>query len=369
MESGQPSNFLTSIQSLSVSYPNQTLIAATDLGCNPLDLKLLRAWSIPATEQDLPIQLEAEEEGELEMDEKTESEEKNGKSEEKRMEMKVKDEEPAKETGYDLRHSKIKVESDYEGSENENENEEEEDVMINLVSSDSFVDSEEEEENEKEQTSNRQENTLSSSLYQSPIRFSLSHTAPKKSAKRVIQRSILSGHVAKSRRFSPSSRAKIYENESRLSQLMNGFCVFPGFSRRFPTLSPCSRILQAKQMIIQAREHEAQGRLTESLELYKEGGTERRDSRVAQEYLPENERLRKKVEEVGKRIEIIASVNGDGEQQQNEERVLQILNYAGLSGLLKLKMIGDTKARRILKERESGLFVSVSVFYALLTLD
>ena len=182
-----------------------------------------------------------------------------------------------------------------------------------------------------------------------------------RSAKRVIQRSILSGHVAKSCRFSPSSRAKIYENESRLSQLMNGFCAFSSFSRRFPTLSPCSRILQAKQIIVQAREQEAQGRLTESLKLYKEGDAEREDSCVAQEHLPENERLRKKVEEVEKQIEIIASVNGDGEQQQNEERVLQILNYAGLSGLLKLKTIGEAKARRILKERESGLFVSVDV--------
>ena len=58
-------------------------------------------------------------------------------------------------------------------------------------------------------------------------------------------------------------------------------------------------------------------------------------------------------------IDVIASVNGGGNQEQNEERVLQILNYAGLSGLLKLKMIGDTKAKKILKERESGLFVSI----------
>ena len=141
---------------------------------------------------------------------------------------------------------------------------------------------------------------------------------------------------------------------------MNGFGPLLSFSRRFPTLSPCSRILQAKQVILKAREQEAQGRLTESLELYKEGGDEREDSWVALELLPDNERLQKKVEEVEKQIQIIASVNGEGEQQPNEERVLQILNYAGLSGLLKLKMIGDTKARRILKERESGLFVSVS---------
>lgn len=352
-----------------MSYPSRTLIAATDLGSNPLDLQLLNAWSIPATEQDFPMQLEVEEEAESEMDEKTESVEKKGQSGEIKMEVKVEvkeeeeEEEAVKETGYNLRHNKINIDSEYEEEEEDYDDDDdvnednEEDVVINLVSSDSFVASEEEEEEENEP------NNVSSSLYQSRIRFFSSHTAPKKSAKRVIQRSILSGHVAKSCRFSPSSRAKIYENESRLSQLMNGFCAFSSFSRRFPTLSPCSRILQAKHIIVQAREQEAQGRLTESLKLYKEGDAEREDSCVAQEYLPENERLRKKVEEVEKQIEIIASVNGDGEQQQqNEERVLQILNYAGLSGLLKLKTIGEAKARRILKERESGLFVSVDVF-------
>ena len=346
-----------------MSYPSRTLIAATDLGSNPLDLQLLNAWSIPATEQDFPMQLEVEEEAESEMDEKAESVEKKGQSGEIKMEVKVevKEEEPVKETGYNLRHNKINIDSEYEEEEEEDDDDDEdneEDVVINLVSSDSFVDSEEEEEENENEPNN-----VSSSLYQSRIRFVSSHTAPKKSAKRVIQRSILSGHVAKSCRFSPSSRAKIYENESRLSQLMNGFCAFSSFSRRFPTLSPCSRILQAKQIIVQAREQEAQGRLTESLKLYKEGDAEREDSCVAQEYLPENERLRKKVEEVEKQIEIIASVNGDGEQQQNEERVLQILNYAGLSGLLKLKTIGEAKARRILKERESGLFVSVDVIF------
>ena len=351
-----------------MSYPSRTLIAATDLGSNPLDLQLLNAWSIPATEQDFPMQLEVEEEAESEMDEKAESVEKKGQSGEIKMEVKVEvkeeEEEAVKETGYNLRHNKINIDSEYEEEEEDYDDDDvnddnEEDVVINLVSSDSFVASEEEKEEENE----NEPNNVSSSLYQSRIRFVSSHTAPKKSAKRVIQRSILSGHVAKSCRFSPSSRAKIYENESRLSQLMNGFCAFSSFSRRFPTLSPCSRILQAKQIIVQAREQEAQGRLTESLKLYKEGDAEREDSCVAQEYLPENERLRKKVEEVEKQIEIIASVNGDGEQQQqNEERVLQILNYAGLSGLLKLKTIGEAKARRILKERESGLFVSVDVF-------
>ena len=312
------------------------------------------------------MQLEVEEEAESEMDEKAESVEKKGQSGEIKMEVKVEvkeEEEEVKETGYNLRHNKINIDSEYEEEEEDYDDgddvneDNEEDVVINLVSSDSFVASEEEEEENENEPNN-----VSSSLYQSRIRFFSSHTAPKKSAKRVIQRSILSGHVAKSCRFSPSSRAKIYENESRLSQLMNGFCAFSSFSRRFPTLSPCSRILQAKQIIVQAREQEAQGRLTESLKLYKEGDAEREDSCVAQEYLPENERLRKKVEEVEKQIEIIASVNGDGEQQQNEERVLQILNYAGLSGLLKLKTIGEAKARRILKERESGLFVSVDVF-------
>ena len=92
-----------------MSYPSRTLIAATDLGSNPLDLQLLNAWSIPATEQDFPMQLEVEEEAESEMDEKAESVEKKGQSGEIKMEVKVevKEEEPVKETGYNLRHNKI----------------------------------------------------------------------------------------------------------------------------------------------------------------------------------------------------------------------------------------------------------------------
>lgn len=59
------------------------------------------------------------------------------------------------------------------------------------------------------------------------------------------------------------------------------------------------------------------------------------------------------------RIQAIASVNADGNSKMDEKKLLQVLNHAGLSGLVKLKTIGETKAMKILHEREDGLFSSV----------
>ena len=60
------------------------------------------------------------------------------------------------------------------------------------------------------------------------------------------------------------------------------------------------------------------------------------------------------------RMQAIASVNaGHNNSKMDEEKLLQVLNYAGLSGLVKLKTIGETKAMKILHEREDGLFSSV----------
>ena len=44
-----------------------------------------------------------------------------------------------------------------------------------------------------------------------------------------------------------------------------------------------------------------------------------------------------------------------------EDQLLQILNFAGLSELEKLKRIGPAKAKKILKGREDGLYTTVSV--------
>lgn len=70
--------------------------------------------------------------------------------------------------------------------------------------------------------------------------------------------------------------------------------------------------------------------------------------------LPDNEKLKKKIEEVKTHIQMSL---GDSETQ--EERVLQVLNFAGLSGILKLQQVGTVRAAKILHAREEGLFQSV----------
>lgn len=49
----------------------------------------------------------------------------------------------------------------------------------------------------------------------------------------------------------------------------------------------------------------------------------------------------------------------EGKEVTSEEQLLQVLNYSGLSGLEKLKKIGPTKATKILRGREEGLYTSV----------
>ena len=159
-----------------MSYPNRTLIAAVDLGSNPLVYQLLKAWSTPASEQDLPNRTEIddiEEEPPLSLEEKGKSEENsaNGKVKVK-VEVNVKAEEQDKGNDYSVRSSDLPSESEFEDEETE-------DVLINLVSSDSYFDSEDESEEEKEAGKkegselNSQENE-SASLYQSRFRSSLS---------------------------------------------------------------------------------------------------------------------------------------------------------------------------------------------------
>ena len=59
------------------------------------------------------------------------------------------------------------------------------------------------------------------------------------------------------------------------------------------------------------------------------------------------------------RVQANAAVAEDGSAEMSEKKVLQVLNYAGLSGLVKLRRIGESKATKILHERENGLFTSV----------
>ena len=107
----------------------------------------------------------------------------------------------------------------------------ENDIEINLISSssDSYVQSEEEEKEEKENANKHPENTqttvelFSQSSFESTPIIALSPIAPKKSIKRMITHSPISNKVYKSASFSPSSRMKIYQNETRLSSLLNGY--------------------------------------------------------------------------------------------------------------------------------------------------
>ncbi len=45
--------------------------------------------------------------------------------------------------------------------------------------------------------------------------------------------------------------------------------------------------------------------------------------------------------------------------ESQEERILQILNFGGMSGLLKLPKIGVVTAEKILSARKEGLFQSI----------
>ena len=72
------------------------------------------------------------------------------------------------------------------------------------------------------------------------------------------------------------------------------------------------------------------------------------------EYLPENRKLKEKIEEMKKKVEISQTVG-------TEDQLLQILNFAGLRELEKLKRIGPAKAKKIMKGREDGLYNTVRI--------
>ena len=89
--------------------------------------------------------------------------------------------------------------------------------------------------------------------------------------KRIIQRSVISEKVYKSSSFSSLSRSRIYRNESRLSQLLNGLVFISTLNNRKPVMTPCKRISKAKELIVEGREMEAQGDLNQALSLFQQG--------------------------------------------------------------------------------------------------
>lgn len=57
---------------------------------------------------------------------------------------------------------------------------------------------------------------------------------------------------------------------------------------------------------------------------------------------------------------ITAANHVEDNEVTSEEKLLEILNFSGLNGLEKLKRIGPSKAKKILKGREDGLYSSVN---------
>ena len=88
----------------------------------------------------------------------------------------------------------------------------------------------------------------------------------------MVSHSPISSKVYKSASFSPSSRMKIYQNEARLSSLLNGLLILDdALINSLPILSPCSKIVRAKAIIIRAKEDEIAGNLPQALQQYENG--------------------------------------------------------------------------------------------------
>lgn len=89
----------------------------------------------------------------------------------------------------------------------------ENDIEINLISSssDSYVQSDASSEGEP------------AVVFESRSHTHVLQIAPKKSMKRILQHSPIPEKVYRSASFSPASRMKIYQNETRLASLFNGY--------------------------------------------------------------------------------------------------------------------------------------------------
>ena len=68
-------------------------------------------------------------------------------------------------------------------------------------------------------------------------------------------------------------------------------------------------------------------------------------------------KLKTKIEDVERRINMIST--DANAYEHSEERILQILNFSGYSGLTQLRRIGEAKAKKIMAERENGYFQSI----------
>lgn len=89
-------------------------------------------------------------------------------------------------------------------------------------SDDSVIISDSSSDPEPPRDSTRRSVVTTTELYESRCNSSHSSLAPRKALRRVVQSSTICEKVYMSRRFSPVSRSRIYENESRLAQLLNG---------------------------------------------------------------------------------------------------------------------------------------------------
>lgn len=89
-------------------------------------------------------------------------------------------------------------------------------------SDDSVIISDSSSDPEPPRDSTRRSVVTTMELYKSRCNSSHSSLAPRKALRRVVQSSTICKKVYMSRRFSPVSRSRIYENESRLAQLLNG---------------------------------------------------------------------------------------------------------------------------------------------------
>lgn len=89
-------------------------------------------------------------------------------------------------------------------------------------SDDSVIISDSSSDPEPPRDSTRRSVVTTMELYESRCNSSHSSLAPRKALRRVVQSSTICEKVYMSRRFSPVSRSRIYENESRLAQLLNG---------------------------------------------------------------------------------------------------------------------------------------------------
>ena len=89
-------------------------------------------------------------------------------------------------------------------------------------SDDSVIISDSSSDPEPPRDSTRRSVVTTTELYESRCNSSHSSLAPRKALRRVVQSSTICEKVYMSRRFSPESRSRIYENESRLAQLLNG---------------------------------------------------------------------------------------------------------------------------------------------------